>query len=47
MGEPIREAVRAGTLTLPHARVRGIECAPRVIEEVTQGRYVGAVIVEL
>ncbi|MFI0712086.1 zinc-binding dehydrogenase [Streptomyces inhibens] len=39
--------LREGTLTFPHARLRGIEQAPRALRELTEGRHLGAVIVEL
>ncbi|MEU6327451.1 NADP-dependent oxidoreductase [Streptomyces sp. NPDC047049] len=41
------EGLRDGTLTFPHARLRGIEQAPRALRELTEGRHLGAVIVEL
>ncbi|WP_275561735.1 NADP-dependent oxidoreductase [Streptomyces sp. 5-6(2022)] len=41
------EGLRTGTLSFPHARLRGIEQAPRALRELTEGRHLGAVIVEL
>lgn len=41
------KGLRDGTLTFPHARLRGIEQAPRALRELTEGRHLGAVIVEL
>ncbi|MFG2829159.1 MDR family NADP-dependent oxidoreductase [Streptomyces sp. NPDC048434] len=41
------EGLRAGTLTFPHARLQGIEQAPRALRELTEGRHLGAVVVEL
>ncbi|MGX1756555.1 zinc-binding dehydrogenase [Streptomyces lydicus] len=41
------EGLRDGTFTFPHARLRGIEQAPRALRELTEGRHLGAVIVEL
>ena len=39
--------LREGTLTFPHARLHGIEQAPRALRELVEGRHVGAVLVEL
>ncbi len=39
--------LRKGTLTFPHARLHGIEQAPRALRELVEGRHVGAVLVEL
>ncbi|MFJ8670979.1 zinc-binding dehydrogenase [Streptomyces sp. NPDC093589] len=39
--------LRDGSLTFPHARLQGIEQAPRALRELTEGRHMGAVIVEL
>ncbi|MEU8118837.1 NADP-dependent oxidoreductase [Spirillospora sp. NPDC049024] len=39
--------LRSGALTFPHARVAGIEHAPRALHELITGRHLGAVIVEL
>ncbi|MEV5595076.1 NADP-dependent oxidoreductase [Streptomyces sp. NPDC052496] len=39
--------LRAGENVFPHARIKGIEQAPRALLEVIEGRHVGAVIVEL
>ncbi|WAP53800.1 MDR family NADP-dependent oxidoreductase [Streptomyces sp. S465] len=41
------EGLRAGTLTFPHARLHGVEQAPRALRELTEGRHLGAVLVEL
>ncbi|MEW2438310.1 NADP-dependent oxidoreductase [Streptomyces caniferus] len=41
------EGLREGTLTFPHARLQGIEQAPRALRELTEGRHLGAVLVEL
>lgn len=41
------EGLRDGTLTFPHARLRGLEQAPQALRELTEGRHLGAVIVEL
>lgn len=41
------EGLREGTLTFPHARLQGIEQAPRALRELTEGRHLGAVVVEL
>ncbi|MFF8900034.1 zinc-binding dehydrogenase [Streptomyces lydicus] len=41
------EGLRDGTLTFPHARLQGIEQAPRALRELTEGRHLGAVVVEL
>ncbi|MFD0166187.1 zinc-binding dehydrogenase [Streptomyces decoyicus] len=41
------EGLREGTLTFPHARFQGIEQAPRALRELTEGRHLGAVVVEL
>ncbi|MFJ4636393.1 MDR family NADP-dependent oxidoreductase [Streptomyces hygroscopicus] len=41
------EGLRTGTLTFPHSRLRGIDQAPRALRELTEGRHLGAVIVEL
>ncbi|MEV0266351.1 NADP-dependent oxidoreductase [Streptomyces sp. NPDC050617] len=39
--------LRDGTLTFPHARLSGIESAPRALRELTEGRHIGAVLVEM
>ncbi|KUL44219.1 alcohol dehydrogenase [Streptomyces violaceusniger] len=39
--------LRSGALSFPHARLRGIEQAPRALRELTEGRHLGAVVVEL
>lgn len=39
--------LRAGTLTFPHARLHGLDNAPRALCELVQGDHVGAVLVEL
>lgn len=41
------EGLRTGALSFPHARLRGIEQAPQALRELTEGRHLGAVIVEL
>ncbi|MEV7469738.1 NADP-dependent oxidoreductase [Streptomyces kronopolitis] len=41
------EGLRDGSLTFPHARLRGIDAAPRALRELTEGRHLGAVVVEL
>ncbi|MFJ9855362.1 zinc-binding dehydrogenase [Streptomyces sp. NPDC101150] len=41
------EGLREGTLTFPHARLHGIEQAPRALRELIEGRHLGAVVVEL
>jgi 2-alkenal reductase len=41
------EGLRLGEMSFPHERIRGIERVPEVIEAVAQGRYVGAVLIEL
>ncbi|GAA2304698.1 NADP-dependent oxidoreductase [Streptomyces caniferus] len=41
------EGLREGTLTFPHTRLQGIEQAPRALRELTEGRHLGAVLVEL
>jgi NADPH-dependent curcumin reductase CurA len=39
--------LRAGDITFPHARVQGIDQAPRALHDLIGGRHFGAVIVEL
>ncbi|MFI0412212.1 MDR family NADP-dependent oxidoreductase [Actinomadura sp. 3N508] len=39
--------LRSGEVTFPHARVAGIENAPRALHEMIGGRHLGTVIVEL
>ncbi|MFG2135690.1 zinc-binding dehydrogenase [Streptomyces sp. NPDC048650] len=39
--------LRDGSLTFPHARLHGIEQAPRALRELIEGRHLGAVVVEL
>ncbi|GAU66942.1 putative oxidoreductase [Streptomyces sp. NBRC 110611] len=39
--------LRDGSLVFPHALLKGIEQAPRALCELTQGRHIGAVLVEL
>lgn len=41
------EGLRDGSVVFPHALMRGIEQAPRALCELTQGRHIGAVLVEL
>ncbi|WP_432142801.1 MDR family NADP-dependent oxidoreductase [Streptomyces sp. bgisy084] len=41
------QGLREGTLVFPHALLRGIEQAPQALRELTQGRHIGAVLVEL
>ncbi|MGY0061082.1 hypothetical protein ACWY4P_31830 [Streptomyces sp. LZ34] len=40
-------ALSEGTMTYPHARLRGVEQSPRALCELVEGRRVGAVLVEL
>ncbi|MFC8716308.1 zinc-binding dehydrogenase [Kitasatospora sp. NPDC057198] len=39
--------LRSGAITFPHARVKGLEQAPRAFQEMTEGRHFGTVLVEL
>lgn len=39
--------LRDGTLTFPHARLRGVEQAPRALVELLGGQHIGTVLVEL
>ncbi|URN08302.1 NADP-dependent oxidoreductase [Actinomadura madurae] len=39
--------LRAGDITFPHVRVRGIDQAPRALHDLIGGQYLGAVIIEL
>ncbi|MFF4605100.1 MDR family NADP-dependent oxidoreductase [Streptomyces sp. NPDC001339] len=41
------QGLRDGSLVFPHALLKGIEQAPRALCELTQGRHIGAVLVEL
>jgi len=41
------QGLREGTLSFPHARLQGIELAPRALRELVEGRHLGAVLVEL
>lgn len=41
------DGLRDGSLTFPHARLHGIDQAPRALRELTEGRHLGAVVVEL
>ncbi|MGW7488944.1 MDR family NADP-dependent oxidoreductase [Streptomyces sp. NPDC054786] len=41
------QGLREGSLVFPHALLKGIEQAPRALCELTQGRHIGAVLVEL
>ncbi|MGW8557844.1 MDR family NADP-dependent oxidoreductase [Streptomyces tubercidicus] len=41
------QGLRDGTLVFPHALLKGIEQAPQALRELTQGRHIGAVLVEL
>ncbi|MGW2629571.1 zinc-binding dehydrogenase [Streptomyces chattanoogensis] len=41
------DGLRDGTLSFPHARLHGIEQAPRALRELTEGHHLGAVVVEL
>ncbi|TSB18095.1 MDR family NADP-dependent oxidoreductase [Streptomyces benahoarensis] len=41
------EGLRDGTFTFPHTRLHGIEQAPAALRGLTEGRHMGAVIVEL
>ncbi|MGW7556156.1 NADP-dependent oxidoreductase, partial [Streptomyces rimosus] len=45
--EQFGRGLRDGTLTFPHARLHGIEEAPRALMELIEGRHMGAVLVEL
>ncbi|MFD7666980.1 MDR family NADP-dependent oxidoreductase [Streptomyces sp. NPDC059788] len=45
--EQFGRGLRDGTLTFPHARLHGIEEAPRALRELIEGRHLGAVLVEL
>ncbi|WP_405801543.1 MDR family NADP-dependent oxidoreductase [Streptomyces sp. NBC_01506] len=48
--EGLREfgrGLREGTIVFPHARLSGIEQAPRALRELLEGRHTGAVLVEL
>ncbi|QKV94566.1 NADP-dependent oxidoreductase [Streptomyces sp. NA02950] len=40
-------ALREGTVVYPHTRLTGISQAPRALAELIEGRYFGAVLVEL
>ncbi|HEY3873433.1 MAG TPA: NADP-dependent oxidoreductase [Actinocrinis sp.] len=39
--------LRDGTLKFPHARLKGIDQAPRALRELVEGRHIGAVVVDL
>ncbi|TDD79502.1 NADP-dependent oxidoreductase [Actinomadura darangshiensis] len=39
--------LRSGDLTFPHARIPGIDQAPRALDELISGRHLGAVVVGL
>ncbi|MFA1549664.1 NADP-dependent oxidoreductase [Actinomadura chokoriensis] len=39
--------LRSGAVTFPHARIAGIDQAPRALHELISGQHLGAVIVEL
>ncbi|MFC5181496.1 MDR family NADP-dependent oxidoreductase [Actinomadura harenae] len=39
--------LRAGEITFPHTRFRGIESAPRALEELMAGGHLGSVVVEV
>ncbi|MFE0191194.1 MDR family NADP-dependent oxidoreductase [Streptomyces sp. NPDC059008] len=41
------QGLRDGSLVFPHALLKGIEQAPRALCELTEGRHIGAVLVEL
>ncbi|MFK8848793.1 MDR family NADP-dependent oxidoreductase [Streptomyces sp. Ac-502] len=45
--EVFGRSLRDGTLTFPHARLHGIQEAPRALRELIEGRHLGAVLVEL
>ncbi|WP_438486099.1 MDR family NADP-dependent oxidoreductase [Streptomyces sp. S186] len=45
--ELFAQGLREGTLTFPHARLHGIDQAPRAFQELIAGRHMGSVIVEL
>ncbi|BAJ27707.1 putative oxidoreductase [Kitasatospora setae KM-6054] len=39
--------LRTGRITFPHTRITGLDQAPRAFQEMTEGRYLGTVLVEL
>ncbi len=45
--EEFGRALREGALTVPHARLSGIDQAPQALVELLAGRHIGAVVVEL
>lgn len=45
--EEFGRALRAGTITVPHTRLHGIDQAPRAMTELLAGRHIGTVLVEL
>ncbi|MFH9421369.1 MDR family NADP-dependent oxidoreductase [Streptomyces sp. NPDC017529] len=45
--EEFGRGLKEGSLTFPHARLHGIEEAPRALQELIAGRHLGAVLVEL
>ncbi|MFF4281528.1 MDR family NADP-dependent oxidoreductase [Streptomyces kronopolitis] len=45
--EEFGQGLRDGSLSFPHTLLQGIEQAPQALCELTQGRHIGAVLVEL
>ncbi|MFD7551657.1 MDR family NADP-dependent oxidoreductase [Streptomyces sp. NPDC059816] len=45
--EEFGRGLRDGSLTVPHTLVRGVERAPQALCDLLDGRYVGAVLIEL
>ncbi|MFJ4679618.1 zinc-binding dehydrogenase [Kitasatospora sp. NPDC088783] len=41
------EWLRTGAITFPHTRITGLDRAPQAFQEMIEGRYFGAVLVEL
>lgn len=39
--------LRSGELSFPHTRIAGLDRAPRALPDLIEGRYFGAVVVEL
>lgn len=46
-GERLAHWLRTGAIRLPLTRIEGIERAPRALEEVIEGRWLGTVVVDL